>query len=172
MRFKVFAVAAALLAVGGAGLVADEQREEQRRTRQARLEAARADIGLTDEQVSEIRRIHGEARKAAIKRNADLRVARLELDELMAAPTLDESKIAARVKAIADLQAAALKERTDSKLAVRKLVTPEQFQKMQQLRRHRFGERGMRPARRSPRRAPEGGGGPGGDGLSFEEPAA
>jgi Spy/CpxP family protein refolding chaperone len=172
MRFKVFAAAAALLALGGAGLVADEQRDERRGTRRARLEAARADIGLTDEQVSEIRRIHSEARKAAIKRNADLRVARLELDELMAAPTLDESKIAARVKAIADLQAAALKERTDSKLAVRKLVTPEQFQKMQQLRRHRFGERRMRPAHRSPRRAPEGGGGPGGDEFSFVEPAA
>jgi Spy/CpxP family protein refolding chaperone len=172
MRFKVFAAAAALLALGGAGLVADEQRDEQRETRRARREAARAEIGLTDEQVSEIRRIHGEARKAAIKRSADLRVARMELDELMAAPTLDESKIAARVRAIADLQAAALKERTDSKLAVRKLVTPEQFQKMQQLRRHRFGQRRVRPARRSPHRAPEGGGGPGGDQLSFEEPAA
>lgn len=172
MRFKVFAAAAALLALAGAGLVADEQRVEQQETRRARREAARAEIGLTDEQVSEIRRIHSEARKAAIKRNADLRVARMELDELMAAPTLDESKIAARVKAITELQAAALKERTDSKLAVRKLVTPEQFQKMQQLRRHRFGERRMRPARRSPQRAPEGGGGFGGDELSFAEPSA
>ena len=119
MRIDVLAAAAALLALGGTGLVADEKRG----TRRARLEAARAEIGLTDEQVSEIRRIHRETRKAAIKRNAELRIARMELDELMAAPTLDEAKIAARVKAIADLQAAALQERTNSKLAVRKLGT-------------------------------------------------
>jgi Spy/CpxP family protein refolding chaperone len=165
MRIDVLAAAAALLALGGTGLVADEKRG----TRRARLEAARAEIGLTDEQVSEIRRIHRETRKAAIKRNAELRIARMELDELMAAPTLDEAKIAARVKAIADLQAAALQERTNSKLAVRKLVTPEQFQKMQQLRHRRFGERRMRPARRSLQRAPEGGGG--GEAF-FADPAA
>ncbi len=47
----------------------------------------------------------------------------MELEELLGAATLDEAKIAARVKAIGELQSAAFKERTESRLAVRRLVT-------------------------------------------------
>jgi len=166
MRVKVFAAAAALVALGSAAVLA----QETRRSRRAHLEPLRADIGLSDEQASEIRRIHREARKAAVRRNAELRVARMELDDLMGAATLDDSQIAARVKAISELQAAALKERTDSRLAVRRLVTPEQFQKMQQAKRHAFRGRRARPARRGvSERAP---GGSGGEDLAPMEPAA
>jgi len=166
MRVKVFAAAAALVALGSAAVLA----QETRRSRRAHLEALRADIGLSDEQASEIRRIHREARKAAVRRNAELRVARMELDDLMGAATLDDAQIAARVKAIYELQAAALKERTDSRLAVRRLVTPEQFQKMQQARRHAFRAHRARPGRRGvSERAP---GGSGGEDPSPAEPAA
>ena len=166
MRVKVFAAVAALVALGSAAVVAQEPRRERR----AHLEALRADIGLSDEQVSEIRRIHRDARKAAVRRNAELRVARMELDDLMGAATLDEGKIAARVKAISELQAAALKERTDSRLAVRRLVTPEQFQKMQEAKRHAFRSHRARPARRGvSERAP---GRSGGEDLAPVEPAA
>jgi Spy/CpxP family protein refolding chaperone len=158
MRSGHIAAAAALVAIGGVMSPAEEPRQAKRE----RIEAARAEIGLTDEQVTEIRRIRSEARKAAVRRHAELRVARMELRELMSAAALDEDKIAARVQAISELQTAALKQRTESQLAVRRLVTPEQFEKLQRLERRAWRGRRVRPGRHAaPERAPGGGGGDG-----------
>lgn len=160
MRVKMFGAigAVAALATLAAFTAADLRAQEPRRARRAGLEALQSDIGLTDQQVAEIRRIHTESRKAAIRRNADLRIARMELEELMRAATVDEAKVAAHVKTVGELQAAAFKERTESRLAVRRLVTAEQYQKMQQ---ERHGT--MRGRRARPERRPMGGtGGPGG----------
>lgn len=143
MRVKVLAVVAAAAALSGAVLLAQEPRAERR----PNVAALQAEIGLSDEQVAGIRKIHLEERKAAIRRNADMRIARLELQELMGAAKVDEAAVAARVKALGELQAANLKARTDSQLAIRRLVTPEQYQKMQQLRQQHMRERGVRPAR-------------------------
>jgi Spy/CpxP family protein refolding chaperone len=150
--------AVATVAALAALTVADLKAQEPRRARRAGLEAFQSEIGLTDQQAAEIRRIHNEARKAAIRRHADLRIARIELHELLAAATVDEARIAARVKAISDLQAAAFKERTETQLAIRRLVTAEQYQKMQQVKRGAVRARRARPMRRS--MAPEGPGGP------------
>jgi Spy/CpxP family protein refolding chaperone len=173
MRVKMFgaigavAAVAALAALTAADLVA----QEPRRARRAGLEALQSEIGLTDQQVAEIRRIHSEARKAGIRRTADLRIARMELHELLGAATVDEARIAARVKAISELQAAAFKERTESQLAVRRLVTAEQYQKMQQVKRRAVRARRARPMHRSmvPERAP--GGPDGGEELAEVDPS-
>ena len=156
MRVKMFGAIGAIATVAAlaAFTAGDLGAQEPRRAHRGGLVALQSDLGLTDQQVAEIRRIHTEARKAGIRRNADLRIARMELQELLGAATLDEAKIAARVKAVSDLQAAAFKERTDGQLAVRRLVTAEQFQKMQQVRRRAVHARRERPMRRS--MAPEG----------------
>ena len=68
-------------------------------------------------------------------------------------------KMFGAIGAIATVAAlAAFKERTDGQLAVRRLVTAEQFQKMQQVRRRAVHARRERPMRRSmaPERAPAG----------------
>jgi len=144
MRVKVLAaIAGAGLALTGAALMAQEPRPAGRPNRAA----LQAEIGLSDEQVAAIRKIHLQERKTAIRRNADMRVARLELQELMGAATVDEAAIAAHVKTLSELHAASLKARIDSQLAIRRLVTPEQFQKMQQLRHQWMGGQDARPAR-------------------------
>ena len=168
MRIKIFAAVAAVATVAvliGANLAAQEPRRPPR----TGLQALQSDLGLTDAQMADLRRIHTEGRKAAIRRNADLRIARMELDELLGAATVDEAKVAARVKAIGELQSAAFKERTETRLAVRRLVTAEQYQKMQQTEARRdagtpctpraaadgWRARSCRPRRR---RGPAGGG--------------
>ena len=170
MRVKM--LAAVVVVAGVAALTGAELRgQEPRQARRAGFAGLANDIGLSAEQQDSIRRIHTDARKAGIRRNADLRIARMELDELMGAATLDEAKIAARVKAIGDLQAAAFKERTESRLAVRRLVTAEQYQKMQQAMRGAMREqrsRGPRPANRGIG-GPEGGPGGPGDGEDLAE---
>lgn len=174
MRVKMFGAigAVAMVAALGALTAADlKAQQEPRRERRAGHAALQSDIGLTDEQVAEIRRIHTEARKAGIRRHADLRIARIELHELLGAATVDEARIAARAKTISDLQAAAFKERTESQLAVRRLVTAEQFQKMQQVRRGAVRARRARPMHRS--LAPEGppGGPDAGEDLAEVDPS-
>jgi Spy/CpxP family protein refolding chaperone len=173
MRFRIFGAigAMATLAALAALTVADLQAQQPRRARRASFEALQSDIGLTEQQVAEIRRIHTEGRKASIRRNADLRIARMELEELMGAATVDEAKVAARVKTIGELQAAALKERTESRLAVRRLVTAEQYQKMQQAKRGAMREHRARPARRSMGEGRGPGGPGGGEDLAEVDPS-
>lgn len=107
----------------------------------------RAELGLSADQTAQIQKIRSEARKQAIRQRADLAVARLELRELMTAPTVDQKAVAAKVKEISDLQAASLKARTDEHLAMRRVLTPEQQEKMRQLVRERWRERGPRRGR-------------------------
>jgi len=134
--------------------------------RRPNVAALQREAGLTDAQASQLRKLMQDERKLAIRRRADLQVARLELDELLDAASVDEKAVGARVKALADLQAAALKARVDHRLAVRKVVTAEQLEKMKML------HRGPRPRAgrewRRPGPGPQGGPGfgrpPGPDG--------
>jgi hypothetical protein len=74
-------------------------------------------------------------------------IARIELEEALDARTLDEKAVAAKQKALADLQVSALEARTNHRLALRRLLSPEQQEKMRQLMRRRFADRGQRGGR-------------------------
>ena len=127
------------------------------------------ELGLNDEQAAQLRRLWSDERKGAIRRRADTQIAHLELEEALAAPTLDEKLVAAKAKALSDLQAAGIKARVDRQLAMRKLLTPEQREKLGQLGRER---REARPAGRERGRGHgrAGGPGPGAPGLDEAEP--
>lgn len=98
------------------------------------LSAMQREAGLTDAQVSQLRQLKQADRKLAIRRRADLQIARMELDGLFEAATVDEKAVAAKTKTLADLETAALKARVDHRLAVRKVVSAEQLEKMKRLR--------------------------------------
>jgi Spy/CpxP family protein refolding chaperone len=124
-------------------------------------------LGLSEEQAEQLRRLRAEERKQAIRRRADLAIARLDLDEALDAPAVDEKLVASRVRAVSDLQAAEVRARADRRLAVRKVLTPEQQQKLLQLTREGRAERAGawrgRGAGRGPQPEagrPEGPGGP------------
>ncbi len=110
----------------------------------------KAELGLTDEQESQLRKLHGEQRKAHIRRRADLQIARMDLRELLAAKAVDDKAVAAKMKEINDLTAAGLKAHVDQRLAMRKVLTPEQIEKMQQ---HHNRPRPQFRGRRGPRRS-------------------
>ena len=142
MRVRLLAVVG-ILAVAGTVVVAAAQ---ERPRRQGRPDAAalEKELGLSADQAAQLKKLRAEGRKQAIRHRADLAIARLELQELMDAATVDEKAVAAKVKAISDLQAAALQARTSERLAMRRLLTPEQQEKMKQLapRRGRMGRPG------------------------------
>jgi len=146
MRRTTLAALAAVATFGAT--LAAAQPAPVRRVGRVDPSVLQSEIGLSDEQASEIRRVLTQERKAAIRRHAELRIARMELGELLNAATLDEAAIVARVKALAELQAASVKARTESRLAVRRLVSAEQYQKLQQLKRRAVRARRVRPVRR------------------------
>ena len=83
-----------------------------------------AELGLSADQAAQLKKLRDDGRKQAIRQRADLAIARIELEEAMDAPSVDEKLVAARVKAVSDLQASSLKARTDQRLAMRRLLTP------------------------------------------------
>jgi Spy/CpxP family protein refolding chaperone len=162
MRLRVWTVwtVVGVLAVAGTVALATAQERPRRQGRPDRATLEK-ELGLTADQAAQLRKLRAEGRKQAIRNRADLAIARLELQETMDAPTVDEKAVSAKVKAIADLQAAALEQRTSQHLAMRRLLSPEQQEKMKQLApgRGRWARPG-RAGRRAPGMASPGGGGP------------
>lgn len=121
------------------------------------------ELGLSDQQVSQLQKLRTDGRKAAIRRRADTELARLGLQEIMQSQSVDEKALQTRIKELADLHAANLRAHVDAQLALRKILTAEQQEKLKQLRaeRPRGGddgppdprqERGPRPRRPGPGR--------------------
>jgi len=151
---------AGVLAVAGTVALATAQERPGRPGPPDRASVEK-ELGLTADQAAQLRKLRVEGRKQAIRNRADLAIARLELRELMEARTVDESAVSAKVKAIAGLQAAALEQRTSQHLAMRRLLSPEQLEKMKQLApRGRRGQGPARPGRRAPGMGAPGGGAP------------
>ena len=155
MRMRMWAAAGALMVAGTVLVVAQERGPGRAAGRpdQARIEA---ELGLSPEQSAQLRKMRVEGRKQAIRQRADLAIARIELQELMDAPVVDQKAIDAKVKAVSELQTAALKARTEQRLALKRILTPEQQEKMKQLRQQRRAERGARPERAWRGRRPAG----------------
>jgi len=152
MRVRLLAVVGVLAVAGTVVAVAAQERPR----RQGWPDAAglEKELGLSADQAAQLRKLRTEGRKQAIRQHADLAIARLELQELMDAATVDEKAVAAKVKAISDLEGAALQARTSQQLAMRRLLTPEQQEKMKQLAPRGRGDRGPRPGRAWRQRQP------------------
>jgi Spy/CpxP family protein refolding chaperone len=173
---RIYALAAVgALAMAGVALAAapEPQAARGRLARHPDMEAMQREVGLSPEQAAQLSKMWSEQRKQSIRQRADTAIARMELEELLSAPTVDEKAVAMKVKALSDLHAAALKARIDHRLAVRRILSPEQQEKMKQLMRERFRDRGQgrerawrrqRPGRGSTMAPPPGGpGGPDSD---------
>jgi Spy/CpxP family protein refolding chaperone len=146
-------LAVGILAAGGAALAALPEPEPM--PQGPSLGRMQKEIGLTDAQAGQLRKLWSDERKANIRRRADMAIARLEMAELLDAPSIDEKAVNAKLKELSDLQAGALRARVDAQLALRKVVTPEQLQKLRALREERRsavrpgpGGRGERPPQR------------------------
>jgi len=126
-------------------------------------ERLKAELGLDDAQLEALRKLHAEQRKQVIGRRAALQVARLELDELLAAETVDEKAVLAQAEQLSELQGAALRGLVKSRVALRRILSADQARAFEQLMRRPGREgRGQGPPGRG--RGPRGDlpGGPGG----------
>jgi len=142
---KQLLVLAGVAAVTGVALAAAPEKPEGPRGDRPRRPGMerRADIkealGLTDAQAAELKKLHSEQEKKHIRTQADTRIARMELHELLMAPTVDEKAVRAKAKQLADLQAAASNDRVEGMLALRKVLNAEQAEKVMRFMHHRGG---------------------------------
>jgi Spy/CpxP family protein refolding chaperone len=147
MKIRVLVVAGLVATAGWAVAQQPPQgpapgpRGDRRGARMADPTRLKEELGLDDQQLGQLKKLRTENRRAAIKRHADVQLARLALRELMDSPSVDEKALQARTKELGDLHAANLRARAEARLALRKILTPEQQKKLTQLRARRPGPR-------------------------------
>jgi periplasmic protein CpxP/Spy len=88
-------------------------------------------IGLSDAQVQKLNQIDFDSRMKMIDLNAALQREELKMQPLMEASTPDENQILAQVDKIASQRAQVEKARIQKMLAIRRVLTPEQWKKFQ-----------------------------------------
>jgi Spy/CpxP family protein refolding chaperone len=112
-------------------------------------------LNLTAAQVSQMREIREQSVPQALALTRRLNQARRALDESIYSDALDEALVEQRVREVAEAQAAVVRNRAQTELRVRRVLTPEQLQTFRDLRNRarrqkrmeRRLERGL-PARR------------------------
>ena len=112
-------------------------------------------LNLTAAQVSLMREIREQSVPQALALTRRLNQARRALDESIYSDALDEALVEQRVREVAEAQSAVVRNRAQTELRVRRVLTPEQLQTFrdlrnrarQQKRMERRLERGL-PARR------------------------
>jgi Spy/CpxP family protein refolding chaperone len=88
-------------------------------------------LDLTADQQKKVAVIHEKQARLMVQAEADLRIATMDMQQLMRAETPDKVKIDAQIDKLAQLRAGMQKSRTATLLEVRALLTPEQLKKCQ-----------------------------------------
>jgi Spy/CpxP family protein refolding chaperone len=125
------------------------ERQDFMLARLVRNSSFREKLGITAEQADKIRQQTFDFRKGQIRNRADLQVKRLELGDLLAAENPDRAAIDKKLEEISAVQLAQRKAAVDYRLTMHGALTPEQRQKLQQLK-EQFFYRG--PGRHGPPR--------------------
>ncbi len=94
----------------------------------------RAKLGVTDEQAVKLEAAFMNSAKTSIKDGADLRIQRLELENLMTAAHVDRAQVDQKINEISALQTALMKNRIDTQLTVKETLTPDQLTKIREWR--------------------------------------
>jgi Spy/CpxP family protein refolding chaperone len=93
-----------------------------------------AELGLSLEQIRQIRRINRESQPLVRAARLRMKEANLALDQAIYANTLDEAIIQTRLKEAQTAQAEFIKMRSLTEFAVRKVLLPEQLTKFREIR--------------------------------------
>jgi Spy/CpxP family protein refolding chaperone len=108
----------------------------------------REQVGLGDEQIAEIEQLRYEADRARLDLRHAIEKVRLDLEQAMQADRPDEKAVFALIDRLGELETRLKKNRIGLMLDIRKLLTPEQWQKMEALHaRHKMRRRSRRMRR-------------------------
>ncbi len=122
-------------------------------------------VGLTDKQIEQIQQLQYKADREKLDIRHEIQKARLDMQQLMQADRPDKLKVFAKIEKVGDLEVKLKKNRIGLMLEIRKLVTSEQWQKMEMLHAERKMKRSERRKHRRHMGGPGGHGDPGGPGF-------
>jgi Spy/CpxP family protein refolding chaperone len=103
-------------------------------------------LGLTDEQTLKMKPIHSEMQKKQARFQADLKIAQIELKDIMDVKDFDLEKASATVKKIEEIKTAHHLEMLTAMKEMRNILTDEQFKNMKKMMPMERGKK--RPAKR------------------------
>ena len=103
-------------------------------------------MGLTDDQIMKMRPLNIEMQKKQARFKADLKIAQLELMEIMEVKDFDLDKANAAVKKIGDIRTSHQLEMVKAMKEMRTILTDEQFKNAQKMMPMNMGEK--KPAKR------------------------
>jgi Spy/CpxP family protein refolding chaperone len=90
-------------------------------------------MGLTDDQMMKMKPIHREMQKKQARFKADLKIAQIDLMEIMEVKNFDLEKAGAAVKKIGDIKTAHHLEMLKAMKEMHAILTDEQFKKMKKM---------------------------------------
>jgi len=118
------------------------------------------DLGLSTDQVSKLKDADFTAREKQLALRAEMDSLHLKMEQLFSADTVDEDAVRKLSKKIAAVKGQMIEQRTETKLTLNKLLTPEQIAKLKTLRQGRKGQ-GKNGMKKSCKMNGQGGGGNG-----------
>ena len=98
-------------------------------------------MGLTDDQMNKMKPVHFEMQKKQAQYKADLKIAMIELMEIMEVKDFDLEKATAGVKKIEGIKTAHHLEMFKAMKEMRAVLTDEQFKKMKKIMPMEMGEK-------------------------------
>ncbi|MDW7773653.1 MAG: Spy/CpxP family protein refolding chaperone [Desulfobulbaceae bacterium] len=98
-------------------------------------------MGLTDDQMNKMKPVHFEMQKKQARYKADLKIAMIELMEIMEVKDFDLEKATAGVKKIEGIKTAHHLEMFKAMKEMRAVLTDEQFKKMKKMMPMEMGEK-------------------------------
>jgi hypothetical protein len=93
----------------------------------------REKLGLSDDQVRRMEQLRTEFEKESIRKEADLRVAEMDLETLLDAPNVDLAKVETKVREVEKIRADLRIARIRTIEKAKDLLTPEQRKKLQEI---------------------------------------
>jgi len=90
-------------------------------------------MGLTDDQMAKMKPLHREMQKKQIRSKADMKLAEIELMEIMEVKDFDLEKAASAVKKIEDIKTTQHLEMLKTMKDIRTILTDDQFKKMHKM---------------------------------------
>jgi len=96
-------------------------------------EFVRNKLGLTEDQAQKLRQLRIDYKKGTIRRHADLRIARLDLREILEQKTIDPEKVEKKVRQIEGLRGDLQIFRIQSMMKAKDFLSDEQFAKFKHM---------------------------------------
>lgn len=112
------------------------------------------ELGLTDEQVKELREADFAHREKRLQLKSKLEGLQLEMEKLFSADSVDEAKVLQVAQKISDLKGNLFVRKIESRLAVGKLLTADQLKKLKRFNLNHHSTHGKMCGNEKHRRTP------------------